>query len=1023
MPLPRLARLAVARLVATVVATLAAARAAPAQERPGTVAGRVTDATTGQPVVAAQVSVAGTNLGSVTNDSGRYTLRGVPARPVTVRVIRIGFAERTAVVTVPPGGNATQDFALRQLSVTLAPVVTTVTGEQRRVEVGNAITRLDATALVQERQVSSVSDLLTARAAGVQVLPPNTTGAGARIRIRGVNSLSLSNDPIYVVDGVRITSSNASSSIDNSNTTTSRAADINPDEIETIEVVRGPSAATLYGTDAANGVIVITTKRGRAGRPQWQAYTEQGLVTDRNQYPTAYSPFGRAPTGAAFPNCFLGSVARGLCALDSVSTFNLFEDRNTTPIRAAPRQQYGLQVSGGSEAARYFVSGEWEDEVGRYRMPRVFEQQLRQSGTGVQGDWLRPNDYNRISGRVNLSTALSQKLDLNLSTGYIRGTFRNPPSDNNTIGLLSNALGGPGRRDNLSGSDSLYGYRTFTPERIFQNTRGQLLDRFIASSNANWRPRDWLAVRGNFGLDVTSRRDQSLCRFDECVRGFEQDLGFSVDNRASQYQYTVDLSATATRDLLRGLNSRTTLGTQFFNNSLTLQGATGNRLPPGGTTPQQGAVVTALSSNLPTRTLGFFAEETLAYGDRLFGTVGLRADDNSAFGADFGAVFYPKASLSWVVSKERFFGQPAWVDQLRLRAAWGASGNQPGTTDALRYFLARTLVEDQAEVPAITFGYLGDRSLKPERTQEFETGVDLTAFGGRLNVELTGYDKNSRDALVQRVLPPTTGSDSTVVFANIGQVRNRGLEAMVNVQLLRSPRLGWDVTLNGSTNANRIVDLGELPPIIGNTVDQREGYPLNAYWQRNYTYADADGNNLISRSEVQVDTTRRFQGYSIPRHEVTLQSGVDLFRSRVRLAGLVDYKGGHKLYNNTERIRCASRRNCRGLVDPRASLAEQARVIALTETADQSLSGFIEDASFFRLRELSLSATVPETWAARTLRARSARVTLAARNLFRWTDYSGIDPESNYNLLTDIPQDFQTIAPPTYYTVRVQVGF
>jgi TonB-dependent SusC/RagA subfamily outer membrane receptor len=363
MPLPRLARLAVARLVATVVATLAAARAAPAQERPGTVAGRVTDATTGQPVVAAQVSVAGTNLGSVTNDSGRYTLRGVPARPVTVRVIRIGFAERTAVVTVPPGGNATQDFALRQLSVTLAPVVTTVTGEQRRVEVGNAITRLDATALVQERQVSSVSDLLTARAAGVQVLPPNTTGAGARIRIRGVNSLSLSNDPIYVVDGVRITSSNASSSIDNSNTTTSRAADINPDEIETIEVVRGPSAATLYGTDAANGVIVITTKRGRAGRPQWQAYTEQGLVTDRNQYPTAYSPFGRAPTGAASPTASSARWPAG-SARSTASARSTCSRTATRRPSGAPRQQYGLQVSGGSEAARYFVSGEWEDEVG-----------------------------------------------------------------------------------------------------------------------------------------------------------------------------------------------------------------------------------------------------------------------------------------------------------------------------------------------------------------------------------------------------------------------------------------------------------------------------------------------------------------------------------------------------------------------------------------------------------------------------------------------------------------------------------
>jgi TonB-dependent SusC/RagA subfamily outer membrane receptor len=290
-----------------------AARDAAAQDRPaerpadqpaaraGTVSGRVTDVATGRPVGAAQVTVVGTNLGAVTDDNGRYTVRGVPARAVTLRAIRIGYAEQTAPVAAPAGGGAAQDFALRPLAVTLAQVVTTATGEQRRVEVGNAITRLDATALVQERPVTSVSDLLTARAAGVQVLPPNTTGAGARIRIRGTNSLSLSNDPIYVVDGVRVTGSSASSSIDNGNTSPSRAADLNPDEIETLEVVRGPSAATLYGTDAANGVIVITTKRGRVGRPRWEAYTEQGLVTDRNAYPTAYSPFGRAPPARPSP--------------------------------------------------------------------------------------------------------------------------------------------------------------------------------------------------------------------------------------------------------------------------------------------------------------------------------------------------------------------------------------------------------------------------------------------------------------------------------------------------------------------------------------------------------------------------------------------------------------------------------------------------------------------------------------------------------------------------------------------------
>jgi hypothetical protein len=143
----------------------------------------------------------------------------------------------------------------------------------------------------------------------------------------------------------------------------------------------------------------------------------------------------------------------------------------------------------------------------------------------------------------------------------------------------------------------------------------------------------------------------------------------------------------------------------------------------------------------------------------------------------------------------------------------------------------------------------------------------------------------------------------------------------------------------------------------------------------------------------------------------------------MRLAALVDYKGGHRLYNNTERIRCASRRNCRGLLDPTAPLAEQARVIALTETPVQSLAGFIEDASFVRLREVSLTYGVPERFVARWLRARNGRVTLAARNLAKWTDYTGIDPESNYNLLTDVPQDFQTIAPPTYWTLRLQLGF
>jgi TonB-linked SusC/RagA family outer membrane protein len=1012
------------RLAVIVAATSLAASVAGAQAtQPGTISGRVTDAANQQPIVAAQIGITGTTLGAVTGADGRYTIRGVPAGAVTLRALRVGYSERTLAVTVPAGGTATADIAMRAALVNLTPVVTTATGQERRVEVGNAIGQVNASELVQERPIASVGDLLTARTPGVQVLPGTSTGAGARIRVRGLNSLSLSNDPVFVIDGVRMTSTSGSSSISAGGTLPSRTGDLNPEEIESIEVVRGPSAATLYGTDAANGVIVITTKKGRAGRTQWNAYVEQGRVTDESPYPDAWSSYGRTlATGAFTRNCFLGGVASGLCAQDSVSRFNLFEDDETTPIVPGYRAQYGLQASGGSEGVRFFFSGEYEGEDGRWRMPRVFENQLRASGSRLQEEWLRPNAITKLSGRANISATVTPQMDVNLSVGYVQSEFRLQPSDNNTIGLLSNALGGPGTKYNVSGGDTLYGYRTFTPERMFQQLTTQDVDRFLGSANGNWRARSWLSIRGNFGLDYTGRRDQQLCRFSECVQAFEQDLGFKEDDRARIYQYTSDLNATATLRPWETVTSKTTAGVQYFRSLFDRNGAFGSVLSPGGTTVSQTARQSAEEVTTEARTVGAFVEQTFGLRDRLFVTGALRADDNSAFGADFSAVVYPKASVSWVLSDEPFLGRPGWLDQLRVRSAWGASGVQPGTTDAARFFIGRTVVQDEEESGGLTFGSVGNSQLKPEYTQEFEAGLDATVFGGRISAELTHYRKNSRDALVQRVLPGSSGTDSTVVFANLGRVRNTGWEALVNVRPLDLRALTWNLSVNASTNSNRIVDLGDVPPIIGTTIDQREGYPLNAYFQRRYTYADANGDGLIARGEVQVDTARTFLGYSIPRHEVAVTNAVDLFGRRVRVSALVDYKGGHKLYNNTERIRCASRNNCVGLIDPNASLEEQARTIALRETQVQSLAGYIEDASFVRLREVAVVLTAPDAWA-RRFRSRAVSVQLSARNLGLWTDYTGIDPESNYNLLTDVPQDFQTAAPARTYTIRFNLGF
>ena len=1009
--------LVLATFLGTIVAGSAKAQAT------GVITGRVTDAASGAPVAAAQLNVVGTTIGTQANSEGVFTVRGVPAGSVVLRALRVGFSETKVPVTIAAGQTATVNIQMQQVPVSLTPIVTTATGEQRSIEVGNSIAHVDAAEIVENRPVTNMADLLTARSPGVQVLPGTQTGTGARVRIRGTSSLSLSNDPIYVIDGVRMEGSTGSSSIGVGGSIPSRVNDINPDEIESIEVVKGPSAATLYGTDAANGVIVIKTKRGVAGKPEWTFHTEQTAITDRNDYPTAYRGWRNTSTASNGTQCLLTQRAAGTCTQDSVTSFNLFKDKDATPFGTGYRQQYGLQVRGGTETVRYFVSGEWEDETGVTQMPDFEVARLNRIGTNILPEWRNPNALTKATGRANLTINPTSKVDLNFNAGYIQSSQRLPQSDNNTTGLLSNAFGGPGFKGYKIGSDSTYGYRLYTPGDIFQETVTQDINRFLGSVNGNWRPTDWLAVRANVGLDYTGRVDTDLCRYDNCSNFGTNRLGFKVDNRTTFSTYTVDFGATGQHQFGSAIGTKTSVGVQFYRNVFDRNGANATQLPPGATTVTAGAVPGADESTAESRTLGAYIEESVALNDRLFLTGAVRSDRNSAFGANFETVFYPKVAVSWVLSDEPFMPQFDWMSQLRFRSAYGASGVQPGTIDAVQYFTATSGRFDGAEVPGVIFSALGNQNLKPERSTELEVGIDGTFFSSRLNTELTYYNKSSKDALISRPLPPSLGTGSTSRFENLGEVRNWGWEYLVNAQLVDNDAFGWDATLNGSRNSNELVDLGGVPAIIGSTVSQIEGSPVNGYWVRPIkSYADANGNGIIEKTEVVVGDTAEFRGYSLPRTEISLTNGIEFLNRKVRLTGLVDYKGGYKLYNNTERIRCQSRNNCRGLIDPNASLFEQARVVALRELGSLSTpDGFIEDASFFRLREVALTVTAPEAWA-RMAKASRLSATFSARNLATWTDYTGVDPESNYSS-GDVPSDFQTIAPPTYFVLRLNVGF
>jgi TonB-linked SusC/RagA family outer membrane protein len=868
-------------------------------------------------------------------------------------------------------------------------------------------------------------------------------GVGARVRIRGTSSLSLTNNPIYIIDGVRVESSTGSSSLSVGGSTIARTVDLNPEEIQNIEIVRGPSASTLYGTDAANGVIVITTKKGVAGPPQWTFYTEQTGLKDMNEYPDAYRGWrtgGTAATTSTASNavqCFISqSVQNGatapVCAQDSVTKYNLFKDKDATPYGWGYRQQHGLQLRGGTDAMRYFVSGEYEDEDGVTKVAEFDKRYMARTNRSLSDIQQSPNRLTRGTGRVNLNITLPRNADMAFGVGYNSQDIRLPMSDDSGVsGIGANVFGGPGFKYNLTPTgDTLFGYRQFTTKDIYEQTTNQSVERIIGTFNPNWRARDWLTFRGNFGVDYASRWETQLCRFANCPDVGTDRKGFKRDNRSNFATYTVDMAGNANRRINDNFASTTTVGLQFYRNVFNRNGAQGDTLPPGATTVSAGATKVADETNSESRTLGSFLEQNIAFRDRLFLTGALRMDRNSAFGKEFGSVVYPKVSASWVASDEEFFPTPGWMQQLRLRAAWGASGVQPGLNDAIPFYVPVTARTESGDQVGSALSTLGNADLKPERSEELELGIDATMWNNRINLELTRYDKHSKDALISRILPPSLGTGATSRLENIGEVRNWGYEMMLSANVLQSDAFAWTTRVNASHNSNKLLELGDAATIVtSSTISQIEGYSLNAWVARPYTINDRNNDGKLffnadtSISEVIIGPTPVFFGHSQPRNEIGWNNSFDLMRRALRLDFLIDYKGGHMLYNNTERIRCSARLNCRGIIDPTASLEEQARAIAIREASTTTASGYFEPADFIRLRELSLTYYASRSLAAKA-RAKDLSLTAAVRNArMLWTRYKGVDPESIGTATGDAPSSFQAFAPPTYFTLRLNLGF
>ena len=982
---------------------LAPCAPATAQVQSGSVSGLVADSASRAPLVGAEIIVSGDDAGGSrsarTGANGRYVVAGIPAGQVTVSVRLVGFAPRAQRVTVSANVATTVDFLLVQQTARLDQVVVTGTGgvTQRRA-VGNVIETIDAKAVMADAAPRSVQDLIGARTPGLIVLPSTgQVGTGAQLRVRSVGSLSLSNDPIIFIDGVRMDASPARGPVQRGGGGASRLNDINPEDIESIEVIKGPAASTLYGTEASNGVVQIITKRGRSGAPQYTFTTRQGGNWLANPEGRARLLYGRDP------------------ATQEIISFNLYrheiENGNGPIFTTGHNQGYQASLTGGTDANRYYLASSWDNDVGV-----------------VPWNWNK-----KFTTRANVDILASSNFRVQGSIGHVRDRVRLAQQAIDIDPFSQLRWGTP-----LTRNQGRRGFLNSPPERWPTAEAHADNDRTTMSITMEYQPTTWFSTRFVNGLDVGAENNWTLYRRQELGSlDFLGQNGLGAKNaaRTSRTFLTLDYSGNLKYGFSDDLRFTTSMGLQAYRSEISTIGATANTFPAIPiTTVTGGSVRSGTEDYLANATVGLFVQQQVAWKNRVFVTAAVRGDDNSAFGEDYSAAYYPKLSGSWVISEEPWFKLP-FLGESRIRGALGAAGTQPGTFDAARLYDPTVGYQNN---PGLIPASFGNPQLKPERSMELELGFETTLWGGRADVSFTHFSRDITDAIVNVPIPPSAGFPGSQVV-NIGQVSAWGRELAVNVRLIEKRRFSWEMGTQLANNGNRIEDMGGSQFLTvggGGQAQNRVGYGIADFFMYKVRSAtlDAGGNVLTSicdggRGEGGVDrggpdvpcsqAPRVYWGHSQPTWQVGVNSSVSLWE-KFRLYARVDGNGGH-IQSNTE---------VRALHNQGSTLAVIKRddpFLQVYRAIEADAPGTYR-ASFLRLREVSATYNIARSLAQK-IGASNGTLTLAGRNLMMlWTQQDGWgtsrdgmikigiadqhtwDPE--IRAVGNLSNGFQTIMPP-----------
>jgi len=1006
-----------AGLVAALLAATGFVSRVSAQQT-GTIRGTVTDSASGRGIGGAQVTVTGTTRGGLTNDAGAYIIRDVPVGTVTVRAQRIGFTPVDRQLTVAPAG-VTADFALVASARTLSEVVVVGYGTSSRQNVSSAISSVTAEDIANT-PVAGVDAALQGKAPGVQVIQnAGNPGNGISVRVRGPASINAGNQPLYVVDGVPILQENYTQ-LGLGGQDITAVTGINPDEIEAIDILKDAAASAIYGSRGSNGVVMITTKRGRAGKSRiafsgyhgWQSAPETLPMLNAQQYVEIFNE--SAKNDGYDPDDY--DFEPGV---DDTANF----DWQKAVFRNSPVRDLQLGASGGSDRMLYYVSGSYFDQEGI-----------------VIG-----SKYTRAATRLNLDFNANSKLTVRSSLGLGREDNNRIQGDGSLDGVVTNALGMQPMRPVYRPDGSFAGrsdrLRYSNPVALANlNTTDLETMRAFGNVEANYQLLHSLRLTGRGGFDALSLDETQWESplVDRTYAASANGVGKSGHTNASKYL----LEGYATLEPFSTATSRLSVigGASVEYNKSTLNFLRGEGFTSGFRTYVRNAsnVTEYDGSQTENNLVGFFSRADWSLRDRYLLSASVRADGSSRFGEDNRYGLFPAASIGWVVSEEPFARSLQRVMNLKLRASYGSTGNQ-GIGD----FAARALATGSpySGTPGISVSQLGNPDLRWENTREFDLGTDVVMFNGRVSLTGDYYVRRTSDLLVQRPIPSITGF--TTYWGNIGNIENRGIDLGLNTTNLQLGGAGgfeWRSTLTMTFNRNKVTSLFNDQPFTTG-INGREtsiatvGKPLGSFFMYKFDGVDPQtGDAILHDLDGDGDITtadRMIVGNPHPDYFGGLTNTFSL--RNFELNTFLQFSQGNDVFNMMRIFAddgaCTYDNKFTDVLKRWQKPGDITDVPRMSydcvSGADVISSRFIEDGSYLRIQEVTLGYRVP-TRLSSAAKLTNARLYVSGRNLATFTKYSGYNPDvnsagSDANVV--MGTDYYAYPLPRTFTIGITAGW